>query len=69
MVHDELIFEIALDELDLIPQLKEQMTYWPDFELPIDVGIEYSLESWADAKPWPGKEKFLQERGMLHESA
>lgn len=71
MVHDELIFEIALDELDLIPQLKEQMTYWPEFELPIEVSVEYAAKgmSWADSKPWPGKENFLAERVEFVESA
>lgn len=61
MVHDELIFEVALDELDVIPLLAEQMTYWPELEMPIEVDISYSTTSWADKKPWRGKEAFLRE--------
>ncbi|PWA11091.1 hypothetical protein DCC39_10355 [Pueribacillus theae] len=57
MVHDELIFEIADGEQHLIPLLKEQMTYFPTFKLPIEVGIEYSSTSWAEPLPWRGQDK------------
>lgn len=69
MVHDELIFECVPEEVSLIPQLREQMTYWPDLQMPMDVEIEYSFTNWADAKPWQGETHFLQEyRSGIHAS-
>lgn len=52
MIHDELVFEIHLSELDLIPKLHAHMENFPEFDIPIKVDIEYSETSWADKKPW-----------------
>lgn len=52
MIHDEIVFEIHKDELDLIPQLQQQMAYFPEFDIPIEVDIEYSDICWAEKKPY-----------------
>lgn len=59
MVHDELVFEIAKDELFLIPKLQKLMTDFPQFTIPFEVGIDYSDTSWADVKPW--KDEYTQQ--------
>ena len=59
MVHDELIFEIAKDELFLIPKLQKLMTDFPQFNIPFEVGVEYSDTSWADIKLW--KDNYIQQ--------
>lgn len=65
MVHDELIAEIAYDELDLVPVLIQQMSTWPDFKIPMRVDAEYTLTNWAETKPWKGKEAVLAELSAL----
>jgi DNA polymerase I-like protein with 3'-5' exonuclease and polymerase domains len=54
MIHDELVFEIHDSELAVVPKLREQMIYWPQFKLPIDADIEYSDTCWAEKKSWKG---------------
>ena len=45
-IHDALLFEIAEDELHLIPQIKAIMEDLP-FSVPITCGVEMATESWA----------------------
>jgi len=48
-VHDELLFEIHKDELDLVPQIKDIMeNVAPTKHLPYTVGVDYSRKSWGD---------------------
>lgn len=68
MVHDELIAEIAYDELDLVPVLLHQMSYWPEFTIPMKVDAEYTYTNWADTKPWTSPEEVLadlQQAGLV----
>lgn len=48
-VHDEILYEISLDELGIIPQLREIMEteYKPINGMTLSVGLEWSAKSWA----------------------
>lgn len=48
-IHDEILFEVHKDELDLIPKFKEIMenVYKPKNGLNLTVGIDHSWKSWA----------------------
>ena len=51
-VHDEIIFEVHLNELHVIKQLKDLMIEaYPHIHIPLDVDVEYSTTSWAAKKP------------------
>lgn len=50
-IHDALLFEIAVDELDLIPQIKAVMEDLP-FSVPITCGVELSTTSWAELEKY-----------------
>lgn len=54
-VHDELLFEMHLDDLHLIPRIKEIMesVYLSDTGLKFTVGVEWSKKSWS----WLDQEK------------
>jgi len=54
-IHDEILFEIAVDELDIIPKLKEAMEIKDFNDLELKVDIEIFIESWGakkDAVKW-----------------
>ena len=48
MVHDEIVFEIAQDELHLMPELVFIMESWGHmFKVPIDVDVEATTTNWC----------------------
>ena len=48
-IHDEILFEIALDELDIIDTIRDIMiNSWPEKFHKMDCSVEYSTRSWAD---------------------
>jgi DNA polymerase-1 len=48
-VHDEILFEMVPEEMDLIPQIKEIMEgAYPYKHLKLTVSVEHSFKSWAD---------------------
>lgn len=52
-VHDELVFGIKKNEMELIPYLKSIMeNAYPSRHLPLTVGVEYSETSWQDKKDY-----------------
>lgn len=60
-IHDELVFEMSFDEIDLIPELINIMkSAYNHKYLPLEVDAEYSLTNLADKKPW-NLETFLSE--------
>lgn len=51
-IHDELLFEIATDELQVVKKIKEIMeNAWPSKFHKMECSMEYSFESWGDLKP------------------
>ncbi len=58
-VHDELLFEVHIDELSIVPDLKNIMekAYIPRNGLPLTCSVEYSLNSWGEKKEWPTNPK------------
>jgi DNA polymerase-1 len=48
-VHDEIIFYMKRDELDLLKPIRKVMQDW-DFKIPIVADISYTLSNWADKK-------------------
>lgn len=64
-IHDELVFEIAYDELHLVDELKKIMEgVYPSRFLPLTVDASYSTRSLADKLPWslPQAEAEIQRR-------
>jgi len=52
-VHDELLFYIHPEEMDIIPKLKHLMESAYDYRyLPLTCSAEISSTSWHDKKPW-----------------
>ena len=49
-IHDELVFYIHRDELDLIPKIKATMEQFRKFKVPIVAEVSYSFENWAAKK-------------------
>lgn len=48
-IHDELLFEVPLNELDVVPKLQRVMeTVYPYRSLPLTCSIEHSLKSWGE---------------------
>lgn len=48
-VHDEILFEMVRDEMDLIPEIKNIMeSAYPYKHLKLTVSVEHSFKSWAD---------------------
>lgn len=50
-IHDALLFEMAVDELHLIPEIKAIMEDLP-FSVPITCGVEISAKSWAELEKY-----------------
>ena len=62
-IHDELVFEIAYGEEDILDDIKGIMeNIYPYKRLPLTVGIDYSEKSLADKQPWKGRSS-LGEKG------
>lgn len=52
-IHDELVFEIAFGEEEIIPKLKNIMeTVYPYKRLPLTADVEFSFENLADKHPF-----------------
>jgi hypothetical protein len=52
-IHDEILFEISLLDLDMIEHIKEIMVEsWPAKFHKMDCSIEYSEKSWADMEEY-----------------
>lgn len=52
-IHDELLFEIHENELDLVPLLKQAMIEaYPHRLLPMDCDVEFSTKSWQEKEAW-----------------
>ena len=56
----EIVFEIALDELEIIPELQKVLTV-DTFKVPIDCDIEYTTTNWAEKKKFKGVEELKNE--------
>lgn len=55
-IHDELIFEIHKDEMNLIPLLKHQMEDVREgFSVPFPVDVQYTDTNWNEKKKFPDK--------------
>jgi len=48
LIHDEIVFEIADGEWDLLPKIKALMEDMPEFDVPLPVDVEYTLTNWAN---------------------
>jgi DNA polymerase-1 len=48
-VHDEIVFEVHKDELDIVPHLQSVMesVYQPSNNMKLTCGVEYSWTSWG----------------------
>jgi DNA polymerase-1 len=54
-VHDELLFEIHKDEIDIVPEIQKIMeNQFPYVYLPLTCSVEYSLKNWEEMKEWDG---------------
>jgi DNA polymerase-1 len=52
-IHDEIVFEIAEDEEQVVPEIKAIMeSVYPHRYLPLTVGVDYSRKSLADREEW-----------------
>lgn len=52
-VHDELVFAMHKNELELVPKIKSIMEgVYPYTYLPLTCGVEYSAKSWADKEEY-----------------
>ena len=58
----EIVFEIALDELDIIPQLQEVLTV-KEFKTLIDCDVEYTATNWAEKKEFTTLEALKEDLG------
>lgn len=54
-IHDELLFEVAHDEMWIVPQLKliMEQAYVPEY-LPLTVGVEFSEKNWQEKEAYEG---------------
>jgi len=55
LIHDEIVFQIHLDEMHLVPLLITAMEVDLGFDVPMRVKPEYTTTNWANKKEWTGK--------------
>jgi len=70
-IHDELVFEIHNQELDIVNEFKRIMEQaYPARHLPLTCGIDHSWKSWGDkVKGPPQIQRVIRERPLYPESA
>jgi len=55
LIHDEIVFEIHIDELYLVEHLINAMETDYGFSVPMRVKADYTTTNWGDKKEWKGQ--------------
>ena len=54
LIHDEMVFEIHVDEIHLVDLIIEAMEYDHGFAVPMRVKAEYTTTNWTAKQEWKG---------------